>query len=488
MERIGLNEQPNSKFKNTIELYAARGEYEAFQIVVGAPTKNVTNVNVSISDLSSANEQIISNKNITLYREHYLYIDQPSTQEWTNNLTSRVGWYADGLIPFLNPETGKDLTGANLDAVPFDLKSGENQPIWVDIFVPRNTKAGQYKGTYTVTSDRGKFTGEISLTVWNFELPLQPSLNSSFSFWEQTNQENYIELLQHKIMPRNDLDTIKDPELISQWGLTSVSLPFWSGANYHNCRMKPAPSLEDIRAAAERNQSNLLKYIYSVDEVDHCPQLYSAIKEWGKNIQQAGVKHLVVMTPVPEIDDFVDIWVVQPQWYDTATNRIKEAMNKGDQIWFYSGYDATYSPQWTIDSQPIDFRIGQGFISQSLGIKGVLYWRIDDWTDEPWEKVPVYVHGEKNFPGEGMLVYRGTEVGLKTIVPSMRLKWIREGVEDYEYIEILKQLGLEKWALQVARDVGADWRNWTKKPAELELARKKLGEKINQIYSQTKQT
>ena len=47
------------------------------------------------------------------------------------------GWYADALIPFTDPATGKAPVGAALTAVPFDVKSGNNQPVWVDLQVPR---------------------------------------------------------------------------------------------------------------------------------------------------------------------------------------------------------------------------------------------------------------------------------------------------------------------------------------------------------------
>ena len=77
-----------------------------------------------------------------------------------------------------------------------------------------------------------------------------------------------------------------------------------------------------------------------------------------------------------------------------------------------------------------------------------------------------------------MLVYPGEKVGIQGFVPSMRLKWLREGVEDYEYIEILKRRGRGDWALGVARQVGADWSNWTRDPNALEQARRALGEAI----------
>ena len=86
-----------------------------------------------------------------------------SSPNWGgSNKPKGPGWYPDALIPFTDPETGKPLSGATLTAVPFSVKAGNNQPIWVDLLVPQNAKSGQYAGTYTVTSDQGEFTGRIS--------------------------------------------------------------------------------------------------------------------------------------------------------------------------------------------------------------------------------------------------------------------------------------------------------------------------------------
>ncbi|NJO99248.1 MAG: hypothetical protein HC764_27325, partial [Pleurocapsa sp. CRU_1_2] len=159
-----------------IELKAAKGEYEAFQIVIQAPPGNLNNTNVTVSDLKGPNGSVIGNSNITLYREHYIKLDRPSYLGWAANPTRGQGWYADALIPFVDPDTGKDIQHAKLDAVPFNLAGGTNQPIWVDIFVPQSTAPGKYQGKFTIKSDRGVSEGQIDLTVWNFTLPVQPSM------------------------------------------------------------------------------------------------------------------------------------------------------------------------------------------------------------------------------------------------------------------------------------------------------------------------
>lgn len=495
LERIGLTAQPGRS--TSIELYAARGEYEPFQIGIQADQGALTNVNVSMSALQDAAGHTISNGNITLYREHYVYVEHPSPNELiSSNRSLGAGWYADGLIPFVAPNTQADLTDAELDAVPFYLEAGTNQPIWVDIFVPRNTPAGTYTGTFTVTSDQGEASGQVSLTVWNFELPLKPSLNSSFQLWDETRKAAMVEVLKHRLMPAANFDPADERELIDQWGLRSQRLPFWSGADVDSGTMNPPPSVEEIRALAAQHQPDLQLYLFPADEIGAYPNLHEPLRQWARNIHQAGVLNMVTIAPIPELYDdgsgtgrsAVDIWVLLPNMFDAASEGIAEVMRRGHQVWSYNALvQDGYSPKWQIDFAPINFRIQPGFISQSLGLTGLLYWRMDQWTEDPWNNVQTYFNQNNYYPGDGMLVYPGQQVGIAGIVPSMRLKWLREGVEDYEYVQILKNLGRGEWALQVARQAGQDWKTWTQNPEVLESVRRQLGEEIHKIMTENQQ-
>ena len=474
-----------------ISLQAGRGEYESFQIVVQASDNQyLENVNLFVEDLRSIDGGVIKQQNIDLYREHYIYVDRPTPKKLSGNATEGKGWYADALIPFDDSITGIDLQG-EIDAVPFDLAMGRQQPIWVDIYVPRDTPKGIYHGQYTVDSRQGISQGDISLRVWDFELPVKPTIHSYFNSWRDRGDNLTQELLKHKIMSGKWIQIDQQKELIEDFGLSSVRLPFWSGANYNTCKMSPAPSVAEIKEAAALYDESLLKFIYSADEIDRCTDIEGSLKQWSHNIHKAGVKNLVVTRPRPELYEDIDIWVVQPKMYPSAEPEIAEVMQRGDEVWFYGGYHTGYSPQWQIDAPPINLRIPQGLIAQSLGLTGILYPQIDAWnedesrlplwTNDPWHVPSVYQQGKRDFSGEGMLIYPGQEVGLEGIVPSIRLKRIRDGIEDYEYIAILKRLGDEEWALATSRTAAKNWQNWTKDPQVLEDVRIKLAERIQQL-------
>jgi hypothetical protein len=486
LQRIGDTQKLD--LPKNIQLSAARGEYESFQIGIHSEQQNLTNVNVSVSDLVGQDNQVIPKSNFTLYREHYVPVTNSSPKEVNaTNLPEPPGLYPDALIPFVNPETGADLTGAELDAVPFQLASGKTQPIWVDILVPRDAKPGDYKATYTVTSDQGKFDGEVSLKVWNFELPLKPSMKSSFLVWESTNKNTFVELLKHKIMPGADIPPDMQRELIDKWGLNAVKLPFFTGGNVYDCRVDPAPSVEDMQAAAKEVQQDVFKYVQSLDELDNCTGLDDEIREWATNIKKAGLTNVAVLTPTPELyspnyfgnSPAIDIWVILPRMYEEFPERVAEILKNGEKVWFYNTLSQEeYAPKFLMDFTPINFRIPFGFISKSLGLSGAFYWRVDLWQGNPWKDEQKVFQNNAYYPYEGLLLYPGQQVGVNGVVPSMRLKWIRDGVEDYEYIEKLASLGRVDKALEISRSVAPNWKTWTREANVLFEGRQKLAEEI----------
>jgi hypothetical protein len=62
---------------------------------------------------------------------------------------------------------------------------------------------------------------------------------------------------------------------------------------------------------------------------------------------------------------------------------------------------------------------------------------------------------------------------------KLLIKALRDGVEDFEYVQILKRLGKQQRALEIAKTAGTDWQNWTLDPKVLASARIKLGNEID---------
>jgi hypothetical protein len=230
--------------------------------------------------------------------------------------------------------------------------------------------------------------------------------------------------------------------------------------------------------------------VYSTDEIINCTALYPTIRQWGYNLHQAGVKNLATLPPIPDLFDdgsgtgrsAVDYWAVMSVSYNP--NYVSQAISKGDQVWSYTALvQDDYSPKWQIDFAPMNFRIQPGFLSQTLGFTGILYWRVDAWNGDPWNQVNTQgLYSSNNYPGEGILVYPGYQVGIDGVAPSMRLKWIRDGVDDYDYVQMLRNAGEGSWALGLSSAVAPNWTNWTRDISYLANVRYQLGTELDRIY------
>jgi len=491
MRRIGRIDQPIDS--NSVELWAAGGEYESFQIVISAGTDEVDDVNVEAFDLTALTGSRIASTAFAFFREHYVNIYRSSPGTGSGNQPLKKGWYPDALIPQLDPET-RSPTKGRLASFPFRTAPGENQPIWVDVHVPREVAPGLYIASIKVTSsNEGQIFIPVTLHVWGFSLPSSPTLKSSFGMHEPELFDARVNriLLDHGVMPVN-INPHDAYELQRTNGLNITGLRFWGASDRGTCSMNQAPPPSEFSAELSKYPVDLPVYVYPADEIDPCKNLFKTVREWAANMHNASsrIKNLVTMAPVAELlqdgtgtgRSAVDIWVLLPKLYDSHQEEIASAKAKGDEVWAYTALvQDSYSPKWEIDFAPINYRILPGFLSQSLGLTGLLYWRIDLWTKSPWEDVYGFDNAGNAYPGEGMLVYPGAEVGVESVVPSMRLNWIRKGVEDYEYVAILKRLGREEWAVSRIQRAAKDWRNWTQDSAVIESVRRELGEEITRL-------
>jgi hypothetical protein len=112
LHRVGMTDPAGSGTE--VNLASARSGYQSFQIVVTGASNALSNVNVKVSDLEGPRGALIPQNSFTLYREKYVHVTASSPNWGGSNKPLGAGWYADALIPFTDPNTGKPLSGANL--------------------------------------------------------------------------------------------------------------------------------------------------------------------------------------------------------------------------------------------------------------------------------------------------------------------------------------------------------------------------------------
>jgi len=159
---------PNAKApvsSQPLKIYAARGEFESFQIIVNSPF--TTSLKVNISDLTNKSASINANQ-IELFRLDYIEISTISDQ------FGRLGSWPDPLYPI---RFG--------DKITFSAK--KNQPLWFRIKVPYEAMPGVYSGCVSI----GSATIPISLELWDFSMPQDIFFDTEFGFDWDTVMEVY---------------------------------------------------------------------------------------------------------------------------------------------------------------------------------------------------------------------------------------------------------------------------------------------------------
>lgn len=458
-------------------LDAARGETESFQVAVRASGGPLTGVSVTVSALRSATGAEIGS--IALAREHYVRVRRHSPAG--SGAPLRWSWFPDALVPFVDPVTGRPpRPGARYPATPFPVAAGRNQPVWVDVTVPRDAAAGVYTGTWTVTSRQGRRSGPVSLRVRDFALPVAPASGSRFGMWQPANRRAAVErlLLRYRVQPAPV--AVARESALRRRGLTSVDLGLWSGADVDHCALAAPPSVDTVRAAAAGHDPALRRYDYSADEVGDCAGAADRLAAWGRVLHAADVEQLVTVPPRADLLDdgtgrpAVDIWVLTPwQLRDLDPALRSRVLALGGDLWSYQALvQGRRTPTWQLDFPVTNYRVLGGFLNASQGVTGLLYWAVDRWQRDPWTD-PTY---GCCYPGDGTLVYPGRPAGVVGVVPSVRLAMVRDGMDDYDYVALLRARGLGAEADRLVARAASSWSAWTSAGSVLASVRRELAD------------
>lgn len=508
----------------SIDIEAARNEFEPFQIVVDGGDGGATGVTAVASDLSGPGGALIPSNEIMLYREGLYQVVVPSNTE------GAVGPWPDPLIPAVDAYSGEAR-----NAFPFDVPVGELRAIWVEVFVPPDTPHGDYTGTVTVQGGGLAETAvEVRLRVRGFDLPSTATLKSAFGVrWNvcashlgsyeacgDSGTEEYLVLY-----GRSALDHRVSLEAViyygpdgSDWSRFDAAYgPLFNGtadtrlAGARQTTVRLMTSDESQYAAWHDHFDAMgwlgMLFDYTCDE----PPLgcdFSDIAPRAAPVQAAGIRTLVT-TDIDEVTeqglaDDIDIMVPIVNYIHDrdGENRRPDydaflAMGPEKELWMYQscmshgcgdGCVETTSdyftgwPSYMIDTSAVQNRAME-WISFIYDMAGELYFETTYDHPTAWDD-----QCDFSGNGDGTLFYPGTpdRIGGTSHIPieSIRLKLIREGMEDFEYLNLLCSLGDCDMARTEAGTLfPAPYEAGSADPADLYAARTRIADRIEELLA-----
>ena len=520
-----------------VQVACARGEYESFQVVVTAVGGNLRRVEAEVSPLGNEDNVMLPPEGVTIYREVYVPVRHSAPRA-----TCPPGMTPEPLVPFKNPYTdepirdpqwsGRKQVGPRFGASGFELWQDRHQPLWVDVHVPKDAAAGTYTGTFKVQAENvDPAEIPVRVVVWDFVLPDGPTHENHFGGFgrvagyhgiEATSDEyhvledRYVRMMaDHRInppLPKRVLPEVAEDgtalfdeeadkrmtEFVEQYHVTNIQIPRAPFSDVlGEGREKALNFYRSWYAYLEKKGWADRAYLYMLDEPND-PEAYELVRNLGALVREAEprLRRLVVEQPYtqnPEwgaLDDAIDIWC--PLFGFVHEPSVQRVLAQGDEVWSYSAlvqkappYHPEYEkvkgddpPFWQIDFPVTSYRIAP-WLNRRYAITGLLYWSTVYWGSpdrNPWDDPGFRIR----WNGDGALFYPGNEAGIDGPIASIRLKNLRDGMEDYEYFKILEDRGGKEVVEEVVRMAVPTWGTWEQDPYRLLELRHRLAREIVQ--------
>ena len=428
------------------------------------------------------------------------------------------GYLPDPLIPLVGP---------------ISLKADKSQSFIVKLKTDENTPAGDYKATINVKNSSGEIikTAVIKLHVWDFALSEKTSVKTLFGLGRESiyrvngvandggalYAKYYDFLLENRICaydlpykaddPRIDeyLNNdrvnsfiiskgygadISDAEISAYYDKLSQN-PEWfdKGIFYYVDEPMNMAAINELAAAGQR-----LERIYPG---------YKMITPYFMNYEFDGKDMIELMSPYNNVwCAKINAWTpqgatgagvehmlsdAQIEKNGTYAERMAAEVAGGDENWDYFCWEPL-EPYVTFDAahQGIEQRIAF-WQTYDVGATGLLYFAVNE--DAGWRSLEKINAGGKPVYGDGTMLYYGAhlkQVGQPTTtdpVSSTRIENIRDGIEDYMYLEMAAALYGDEAVAEVIDTVTTSVIDWTKDGDALQSARNALGDMLENKLS-----
>lgn len=490
--------------RTSIELLAARNEYESAQIILLPGAEPLRNVTLVMPDLRGPDGAIISAANLQWHQVGYVWVEQ----QWPRPDVPQYAptWWPDPLLPVKQ----------------FDVEPGWSQPVWVTVYVPPGTPPGRYTGEIVIQAtghtDR---TVPISLRVIDFDIPVAGNARNAFALHQGYLEKIYGRenvtrelrwrygdyLLAHRINP--DDITRAEPPLVEDiahyherglttYGLINYVMPRGNApARIRTPLEMYTPELRESVAAMvdpvveQLRERGLLEgaYVYSFDECGE--EFFPVMREWfGLVHERWGVPTFttahVPLEPEALRDLNIDWICPHARRYNFAdAERCRKA---GFQVWTYTCCGPRYPFTNIMADDPLIAARIIGWQMYQQKLDGFLFWGVNVWgrrnnnapidlSKGPRLDWSICTGGTRwaALQGDGVLLYPLPDGPMGCI----RLENIRDGFEDYEYLHELGRVrGQRDTARALCETVTRSLTEFTYDPETVLRQRRMLAEAL----------
>jgi len=480
-----FRENTPQKQLTSIRTDAAGNEYEPIQLAIRG-RKPLRNIRVDVTPLRCDGRSLPP---VQVHRVGYVPVDVPSAY-YQSKLPA---WYR--LIP-RGTARADGWAGEWPDPLPpctpFDLPADQTQPIWLTVHAPAGTPAGMYRGQVTIRADGG-VTERIPLTVnvWPFELPARPSLRVIYDLRRGPGQNpfgdgsiaelrKWYELLaRHRVSPgllpppkftyadgKVEMDTTEF-DAAARICLDELKMNVFYSANLFYAfgwAYKPRPLFGHQAFTDEYTRAfktcyrayldhlkkrgwydKLVNYISDEPHFshEHVVEQMKQICNLAHSVDPNVPLYSSTWRHVPAWNGHLDIWGVG-QYGCFAVEEMKRRLADGERLWI------TTDGQQALDTPYLATERLLPYYCFKYGADGYEFWGVSWWTYDPWDRawhkfISQSADGKDRYwvrypNGDGYLCYPGDRVGVDGPVSSIRLAQAREGIEDYEYLCVLREL------------------------------------------------
>lgn len=525
-----------SKEDNRIRVAGAGNEHVPFQVVITAPVPGnrgpaADGFFIEATDLSSGSNRIPKDA-IRFFLQHYIMLDGQSsavgdTGYWPDALApiqvpfsmeaqysvvqNRPVW-VDLAVPSGTPggiyrgtitvsQDGKPLQELNLELEVYNFSLTDETPL----ITYMNISRGWLAGFYDKPSESEEME-KLTQTYYDFiyDNRMEPWFNDML-LPEITLGDNKVTV---------SFDDEKYQYYMNTLNTKRVLLNAFPGSLRR--QLDAAPFSDTFNRQVQSYLSQVGEYFQKhgwqdrlvfnspIDE-PRSLEAYEDTRRWADLVHRAvpGAPFLSTRTPVPPTREHpewgtlrghVDNFSIHGNHMNNPEVKrvIREEQAKGGELTWYISCDQGYpQPNYFIDAPALDL-VMVPWITARYGMDGILYWALNFWsqTPNPWLDAGTFhsgflCSGGWVLNGEGSLLYPGDHTERYTGQPnvegpvsSIRFELLREGIEDYVYLSMLKDAGAEGFAEEQVRSLVIDVSAFSRNLDELYQVREKMARQL----------